>query len=273
MRTCDICHTKLAPGVDVCPNCGYRMPKERVMTRAEHPQPSSRLEGPTLQQHFEQALRYARPKPKAKPQLFKLIIGIFVAALVILGIAVPLFVGLTTEKTTTADTSLEIYETAESLLESYPEMQDQITSIQQRAQRIGQDLNLTVVHFEEYEVEEDQLSDFFISLGTAYELTPVVHVTMSQYAFGQPNYTVMMLFDGPITDYEAIDYTPFLYFVDESDMPFAMLFSEMEAELATDHLSYLDRTYHDVDLTIMRDNNGITSLHISVDTSEDYLSL
>lgn len=272
MRTCDICHTKIPFGSDVCPNCGYRMPKERSMIHAEHPQPTSKLSGPTLQQHFEQAMQYGRSKKKATPSLAKWIIGISLVAILVLGVAVPIITGLIIddEHTSTMQETSEVYDSMDDLVAAYPEMSMQVSKLESTINDYNRDLHLINLNYETYEAEDDKWSYFYVNMTTDYDRSPTVNLTISQYKDLPTNYSVMIMYDKEVTDFESVDYSAFEYFL-SSDIPYASLFQDIYNQDVDEYDYFSSRQYNDIEFSLMCDAGEPTHLYASFDVVGDYL--
>lgn len=272
MRTCDICHTKIPLGSDVCPNCGYRMPKSHSQVRAEHPRPSSKLRGPTLQQQFEQSLRYARQKKPAMPRHFiRWVVGLCAVVFAVFGLAVPMAVGLLTDhQPTSSETATEEYESKESLLDAYPEMTTQLNTIQTNLDSISNGLNLSELDYEDYEVEDGELIYFNVGLSTSYYKQPTVYFSISQFEDSQTMYSIMIMYEEEITDFTKVDYTAFDYFL-SPDMSYAELFENLHAQAQANDDFYSGMDYGNTHFSLMCGADEPTHFYATFSTKENYL--
>lgn len=178
MRKCDICQTTIPLGQDRCPNCGYRMPKERRTNQSQsqreakkkiymaqfqpHPNPSNRAKNT---KRMDWSSKKMPPKGLRKwiiPIVSVFLLPAFTSLILGLVHSVSDFVVENNETEEAAFPAFESFDNLTALEKAHPEIAKEISTVQKQAKEKLPNLDNCYM-YESYHLEDQTLSDAYFS--------------------------------------------------------------------------------------------------------------
>lgn len=176
MRKCDICQTPIPLGQDHCPNCGYRMPKERGASQSQretkkkiymaqfqpHPNPSNRIKMP---RQIDWANKKRMPKGIRKWIILMIsifLVPTFTSLMIGLVRSVSDFVTENNEMEEIDFPAFESFDNLVALEKAHPEIAKEISTVQEQAKKKLPNLDNCYM-YESYHLEDQTLNDAYFS--------------------------------------------------------------------------------------------------------------